>query len=68
MLEQKRFCHDGAQATGAQQCEKGDQQVDGKDEEFAHEANRTITTNARKTPPHTQIPSYCEFAIHSTRA
>jgi hypothetical protein len=64
ILDQTRLCHDGAQATGAQQFEKGDQQVDGEDEEFAHGANRTITAKARKTPPHRRIPSYCEFATH----
>jgi hypothetical protein len=60
MLEQQRFCHDGAQATGAQEFHQGDQQVDG--EEFAHGANRTMTTNAGKTAPHRRMPSYCEFA------
>jgi hypothetical protein len=62
MLEQQRFCHDGAQATEAQKFHQGDQQVDGEDEEFAHGANRTMTTNAGKTAPHRRMPSYCEFA------
>src|SRR5438128_10235132 len=38
--------------------------VYGENEEVAHGANRTMTTNARKTAPHRRIPSYCEFATH----
>ena len=66
MLEQQRFCHDGAQATGAQEFHQGDQQVDGEDEEFAHGANGTMTAVPRKTAPHRRIPSYYEFASHNT--
>jgi hypothetical protein len=40
MLEQQRFCHDGAQATGAHEFQEGDQQMDGEDEEVAH--GRTV--------------------------
>jgi hypothetical protein len=47
MLEQQRFCHDGARAIGAQEFHKGGQQVDGEDEEFAHEANRTMAAGAQ---------------------
>ena len=51
MLEQQRLCHDGTQATGAQEFRDGDQKVDGEDEEFAHGTNRTMTGSARKTAP-----------------
>ena len=64
MLEQKRLCRDGAYTTWADQLREGDQQVDGEEEEFAPEANRTMTPRARKTASHRRIPSYCEFATH----
>jgi hypothetical protein len=56
MFEQKRLCGDGTCTTRAEQLRKGDQQVDGEEEEIAHGANRTMTTSARKTPPHRRIP------------
>lgn len=62
MLEQQRFCRDGADATGTQEFDESDQQVDGEDEEFAHGTNRTKTARARKTAPHRRVPSYYEFA------
>jgi hypothetical protein len=62
MLEQQRFCRDGADATGTREFDEGDQQVDGEDEEFAHRTNRTKTASARKTAPHRRVPSYYEFA------
>ena len=38
-LEQQRLGGDGADATGAKELREGDQQVDGKDEDFTHRAN-----------------------------
>jgi hypothetical protein len=65
MLEQQRLRSDGAHATWTDEFYKGDQQVDGENEDVAHAANRTMTANARKTAPHRQSPSYCEFATHT---
>ena len=62
MLEQKRFCGDGSYTTWAEQARERDQQVEGKDKEFAHVANRTMIASARKAARHRRIPSYCEFA------
>ena len=67
MFEQKRLCCDRTCTAWAEQFRKGDQQVDGEEEEVAHGANRTMTTSARKTPPHRRIPSYYEFATHRIR-
>jgi hypothetical protein len=44
-----------------------DQQVDGENAQFAHGANRSMTASARKTAPHSGIPSYYEFATHRLR-
>jgi len=52
----------GADATGAKELCKGDQQVDGKDEDFTHRADRTITAGTRKTARRVRIASNCEFA------
>ena len=41
MFEQQRFRDEGAGATSAQQLRKGDKQVDGEDQKFAHE--RTLS-------------------------
>ena len=68
MREQQRFGDDCAQATGAQEYHKGDEQVDGEDGGFAHGANRTMTASARKTAPHRRIPSYCKIASHTIGA
>jgi hypothetical protein len=65
MLQQQRLRSDGAHATWADEFHKGDQQVDGENEDAAHGANRTMTANARKTAPHRRIPSYCDFATHT---
>lgn len=62
MLQQQRPRGNGAHATWADEFQNGDQQVDGENEEVAHGANRTMTTNARKAAPYRRIPSYCEFA------
>ena len=62
MLQQQRLCSDGTEATWPEESRKGDEQVDGEDEEFAHGANRTMTASARKTAPRRRIPSYYEFA------
>ena len=46
-----------------------DQQVHGKDEEFAHERDRIMIAAVRKAAREARIPSYCEFAtdrVHST--
>jgi hypothetical protein len=52
MLQQRRFGSDGTYATWAQKFYEGDQQMDGQKQEVAHEANRTTTTNLRKTAPY----------------
>ena len=39
VLEQQGLGGDGADATGAKELRKGDQQVDGKDGDFTHRAN-----------------------------
>ena len=46
VLQQQRLGGDGADATWAEELREGDQQVDGKDEEVAHGANRTMTASA----------------------
>jgi hypothetical protein len=38
--------------------------VNGEDEEFAHEANSTVTAVPRKAVAHMRILSYYEFATH----
>ena len=47
--EQQGLSGDGADATGAKALRKGDQQVDGKNEDVAHRANRTTTAGTCKT-------------------
>jgi hypothetical protein len=42
--------------------------VDGKDEEFTHRANRTITAGTRKTARGARIASHWEFATHKRYA
>jgi len=64
VLEQQGLGGDGADATGAEELRNGDQQVDGKDEDFSHRVERTITANACKTARGVRIASHCEFAIH----
>jgi len=44
---------------------KGDQQVNGENEEVAHGAGRTMTARVRKSARHGRIPSCYEFASHS---
>jgi len=67
VLEQQGLGGHGADATGAKELRKGDQQVDGKDEDLSHRANRTITASACKAARRVRIASHCEFATHSRR-
>jgi hypothetical protein len=39
--------------------------VDGKDEDFTHRADRTITAGTRKTARRVRIASHYEFATHT---
>jgi len=55
---------DGADAVGAKELRKGDPQVDGKDEDLSHRANRTITAGTCKTARRAPIASHYEFAAH----
>ena len=64
VLEQQGLGGDGADATGAEQLCEGDQQVDDKDEDFSHRANRTTAAGARKTARSVWISSDYEFATH----
>ena len=64
VLEQQGLGGDGADAIGAKELRKGDQQVDGKDEDFSHRANRTITARACKAARRAPIASHYEFATH----
>jgi len=64
LLEQQRLGGDGADAAGAKELRKGDQQVDGKDEDVSHRANRTITAGTCKTARRVRIASHWEFATH----
>jgi len=59
-----RETRDGADAAGAKELREGDQQVNGKDEVFSHQANRTITAGTCKTARRVRIASHCEFAAH----
>jgi hypothetical protein len=68
VLEQQGLGGDGADATGAEELREGDQQVDGKDENFSHRANRTITAGARKTARRVRVASHCEFATDTVAA
>jgi hypothetical protein len=69
VLEQQRLGGDGADATGAEELRKGDQQVDDKDEDFSHRANRTISAGtyktARRVRPFGSLPS-CAMASRSS--
>jgi len=56
--EQQGLGGDGADATGTEQLGEGDQQADGKDEDFSHRANRTITAGTRKTARRVRIASH----------
>jgi len=64
VLEQQRLGGDGADAAGAKELREGDQQVDGKDEDLSHRANRTMTASACKAARRVRIASHCEFATH----
>jgi hypothetical protein len=64
MLEEQRFCGDGASATGAEEFRDGDEQVDYQEEQVAHQAHRTMTAGARKAERRRRIPSYYEFATN----
>ena len=65
MFEQKRLGGDSASAATSEQLRDGDQQMDGEDEELAHEANGTIAANRCKTARHGRITSHYEFAPHT---
>jgi hypothetical protein len=58
VLEQQRLRGDGADAAGAKELRKGDQQVDGKDEDCSRRANRTITASACKAARRARIASH----------
>jgi len=64
VLEQQGLGGDGADAAGAKELRKGDQQVDGKDEDLSHRANRTTTAGTCKTARRVRIASHYEFATH----
>jgi hypothetical protein len=64
VFEQQRLGGDGADAAGAKELREGDQQVDGKDEDFPHRANRTMTASACKAARRVRIASHWEFATH----
>jgi len=64
VLQQQGLRGDGADATGAKELRKGDQQVDGKDDDFSHRANRTTAAGARKTARGVRVASHCEFATY----
>ena len=59
VLQRQRFCDDGADATATEELCEGDKQIDGKDDEVAHGANRIMAGRANKTAPLGRIPSYC---------
>jgi hypothetical protein len=62
VLPHQGLCDDGADATWTEQLCERDQQMDGKDQEVAHGANRIMAAHVCKTIPNWRIPSYCEFA------
>jgi hypothetical protein len=64
VLEQQGLGGDGTDATGAEELRQCDQQVDGKDDDLTHRANRTITAGTCKTARGVRIASDCEFATH----
>jgi len=67
LLEQQGLSGDGADAPGAKELREGDQQVDGKDDDITHRANRIITAGTCKTARRARIASHCEFATHNRR-
>ena len=64
MLKQKRFCGYRAYTARAEQLREGYDEVDDKDEEFAHPMNTTIIAGPRKTAQRGRIASHYEFAPH----
>jgi hypothetical protein len=66
MFQQKRLRGDGSYAARADELRAGDQEVDGEDEQVAHEADGTITTGMCKTARRGRIASHYEFALHTT--
>jgi len=64
VLEQQGLGGDGADAAGAKELREGDQQVNGKDEDLSHRANRTTTAGTCKTARRVRITSHWEFATH----
>jgi hypothetical protein len=68
VLEQQRLGGDGADAAGTKELREGDQQVDGKDEDFSHPANRTITAGPCKTARRVRIASHWKFATHTLQS
>ncbi len=65
VLEYQGLSGDGADATGAKELREGDQQVDGKDQDVTHRANRTITAGTCKTARRVRIASHWKFATHT---
>lgn len=57
MAKRHRVSGDDPYTTWAEQLREGDKQMNGEDEEFAHEANGTTTIIACKTARHRRIPS-----------
>jgi hypothetical protein len=49
---------EGEDVTGAKELRKGHQQVDGKEEDFTHRVNRTITAGTCKTARRVRIASH----------
>jgi hypothetical protein len=49
LLEQQRFCGDGAGATGAQKFCEGDEQVNCQEQQIAHGPNIAMLAILRKT-------------------
>jgi hypothetical protein len=66
VLEQQRLGGDGADATGAEERREGDQQVDGKDDDFSLRSNRISTAGARKTARRVRVASHYQFATDSS--
>ena len=62
MLEQQRFCGDGADANRTEECREGEERVNGEEEQFARESNATTNVIMRKTARKGPIPSYCVVA------
>jgi hypothetical protein len=64
VFKQQGLGSDGADAAGAEELGKGDQQVDGKDDDFSHRADRIMTSGTCRTARSAPVPSHCEFATH----